>query len=230
MILLLLVMIGLKFWDFSDSESRKFEEPIGMDDKISQNPKPVMDKSMEAKPRTELEPDYGSLEEALELSMLSNSPILKDLTLGFSSVQAMRKFVNSAEANGIELIDQMDALNTIRFKVSNLARASRYFDQFEDEMEPQFNYRVRTPELPRPEFLEGEKSFGDKADEWIGTPAEREDWGRGVKVAILDSGIDRTHSNQLSRFPYDWSTGMVLVCDSWNRSNRRDGRCKDRSA
>ena len=195
LILLLLVMIGLKFWDFSDSESRKFEEPIGMDDKISQNPKPVMDKSMEAKPRTELEPDYGSLEEALELSMLSNSPILKDLTLGFSSVQAMRKFVNSAEANGIELIDQMDALKTIRFKVSNLARASRYFDQFEDEMEPQFNYRVRTPELPRPEFLEGEKSFGDKADEWIGTPAEREDWGRGVKVAILDSGIDRTHSN-----------------------------------
>ena len=107
----------------------------------------------------------------------------------------MRKFINSAEANGIELIDQMDALKTIRFKVSNLARASRYFDQFEDEMEPQFNYRVRTPELPRPEFLEGEKSFGDKADDWIGTPAEREDWGRGVKVAILDSGIDRTHSN-----------------------------------
>ena len=115
-----------------------------MDDKISQNPKPVVDKSMDAEPRTELEPDYGSLEEALELSMLSNSPILKDLTLGFSSVQAMRKFVNSAEANGIELIDQMDALKTIRFKVSNLARASRYFDQFEDEMEPQFNYRVRT--------------------------------------------------------------------------------------
>ena len=56
----------------------------------------------------------------------------------------MRKFVNSAEANGIELIDQMDALKTIRFKVSNLARASRYFDQFEDDMEPQFNYRVRT--------------------------------------------------------------------------------------
>ena len=91
LILLLLVMIGLKFWDFSDSESRKFEEPIGMDDKISQNPKPVVDKSMDAEPRTELEPDYGSLEEALELSMLSNSPILKDLTLGFSSVQAMRK-------------------------------------------------------------------------------------------------------------------------------------------
>ena len=77
LILLLLVMIGLKFWDFSDSESRKFEEPIGMDDKISQNPKPVMDKSMEAKPRTELEPDYGSLEEALELSMLSNSTHFK---------------------------------------------------------------------------------------------------------------------------------------------------------
>ena len=45
------------------------------------------------------------------------------------------------------------------------------------------------------QFLEGEKSFGDKADDWIGIPEEREDWGRGVKVAILDSGIDRTHSN-----------------------------------
>ena len=30
---------------------------------------------------------------------------------------------------------------------------------------------------------------------WLGVSDERQDWGRGVKVAVLDSGVDRTHSN-----------------------------------
>jgi len=135
------------------------------------------------------------IERELDLSMLVDSPILEDLTLGFATTQSMQTFLAQAEANGFRVRDRSAELKTIRLRVTDLDQASRYLDKMENEEEPHYNYRVRSPELPRAEFLEGEKSFGANADEWIGVPEERNDWGRGVKVAILDSGIDLSHSN-----------------------------------
>ncbi len=137
----------------------------------------------------------SQIERELDLSMLVDSPILEDLTLGFATTQSMQTFLAQAEANGFRVRDRSAELKTIRLRVTDLDQASRYLDKMENEEEPHYNYRVRSPELPRAEFLEGEKSFGANADEWIGVPEERNDWGRGVKVAILDSGIDLSHSN-----------------------------------
>jgi thermitase len=135
------------------------------------------------------------IERELDLSTLVDSPILKDLTLGFATTLSMQTFLAQAEANGFRVRDRSAELKTIRLRVTDLDKASRYLDKMENEEEPHYNYRVRSPELPRAEFLEGEKSFGANADQWIGIPEERNDWGRGVKVAILDSGIDLSHSN-----------------------------------
>ena len=135
------------------------------------------------------------IERKLDLSTLVDSPILEDLTLGFATTQSMQTFLAQAEANGFRVRDRSAELKTVRLRVLDLDQASRYFDKMENEEEPHYNYRVRSPELPRAEFLEGEKSFGANADQWIGVPEERNDWGRGVKVAILDSGIDLSHSN-----------------------------------
>ena len=79
--------------------------------------------------------------------------------------------------------------------MNDLKKASQYFDSLDGGMEPEFNYRVQSPELPRAEFLEGEKEFGANAYDWLGTPRDRQDWGRGVKVAIIDSGIDLKNLN-----------------------------------
>ena len=192
-IFLLVFIIGNKFWDFYDRESSKFEDPAVRQLKTLGNLPSVESGPM--RPDLVLAPEVDGWEDALELGMLGNSPVLQDLTLGFPSAGEMREFLNSAVRNGIEIIDRVDSLNTVRFSVTDLGKASRYFGELEDYVEPQYNYRVRTPELPRPEFLEGEKNFGAHADKWMGTPEERRDWGSGVKVAILDSGIDPSHSN-----------------------------------
>jgi thermitase len=192
-IFLLIVIIGNKFWDFYDRESSKFEDPVVDQPKTLESTLSIENDSIQ--PDLALAPEADLWENALELTMLGNSPVLQDLTLGFSSAGAMREFINAAGRNGIEIIDRVDSLNTVRFAVTDLGKASRYFDEFEDDVEPQYNFRVRTPELPGPEFLEGEKNFGAHADKWMGTPEERRDWGSGVKVAILDSGIDQSHSN-----------------------------------
>ena len=192
-IFLLIVIIGNKFWDFYDRESSKFEDPVVDQPKTLESTLSIENDSIQ--PDLALAPEADLWENALELTMLGNSPVLQDLTLGFASAGAMREFINAAGRNGIEIIDRVDSLNTVRFAVTDLEKASRYFDEFEDDVEPQYNFRVRTPELPGPEFLEGEKNFGAHADKWMGTPEERRDWGSGVKVAILDSGIDQSHSN-----------------------------------
>ncbi len=193
LVILLIVMIGIKFWDFYDGESRKFETSIVQKGETSE--KAYFVESVPFQSDLEFQSDFDFWEEGLEFAMFDNSPVLQDLTLGFTSDEKMRKFISSSKRNGFEVVDQMDELKTVRFKVTDLGKASRYFGDFKEDVSPQFNYRVRTPQLPRAEFLEGEKDFGASADQWIGTPEERKDWGRGVKVAILDSGIDQSHSN-----------------------------------
>ena len=199
-IFLLIFIIGNKFWDFYDRESSKFEDSVVGQPKTLGGAPSIESNSIQ--PDLVLAPEADLLENALEIGMLGNSPVLQDLTLGFASAGVMKEFINSAERNGIEIIDRMDSLNTVRFAVTDLGKASRYFDELKEDVEPQYNYRVRTPELPRPEFLEGEKNFGANADKWMGTPEERRDWGSGVKVAILDSGIDHTQ---------DLAIGIVIV-------------------
>jgi subtilisin family serine protease len=66
-------------------------------------------------------------------------------------------------------------------------------DEWGDEISTQYNYRVRQPQAPRSEVIEGEKEFGGQAPDWLGAPVDRENWGRGIKVAVIDSGIDASH-------------------------------------
>lgn len=194
LILLLLVMIGVEFWDYSGVESSS----IVVDKLTHSTPNgpepPIISKSLSHSPSQSTD-EISALEDRSHLWNYAPSPILKDLTLGFSSLQKMKSFLDNAPMNGIKINGKSDALLTVRFAVKDLPRASKFFDNAEDPIDPQFNYRLRTPVLPRAEYLEGEKSFGAGADTWLGVSDERQDWGRGVKVAVLDSGVDRTHSN-----------------------------------
>ena len=131
----------------------------------------------------------------LDLSVFANSEMLQDLTLGFKSLAAMKDFIIEAKKNGIQIRDQLDQVSMVRVRIRDLTKAAHFMDQWDEEIEPQYNFRVQTPELPRAEFLDNEKGFGANANQWMGTPEERKEWGRGIKVAILDSGIDRRNSN-----------------------------------
>ena len=187
-------MIGVKFWDYSGVESSSI---VG--DKLTRSTpngpeSPINSKFLSQSPSQSMN-EISVSEARSHLWDHAHSPILKDLTLGFSSLQKMKSFLDNAPMNGIMIKGSSNALLTVRFAVKDLPTASRFFDNAEDQVEPQFNYRLRTPVLPRAEYLEGEKSFGAGANVWLGISDERQDWGRGVKVAVLDSGVDRTHSN-----------------------------------
>ena len=191
---LLLLFLGFKLWKTFNNKSSEIVQTLN-----TQEGSEFIDRKVPLfTPIKNLNEEFflpEQIQRELDLSMKVDSPILEDLTLGFVSMRAMQRFLDQAKVNGFIVRDLSAELKTVRLRVSDLDKASRYFDKMEKDEEPHYNYRVRAPELPRPEFLEGEKGFGSSADDWMGTPSDRQDWGRGVKVAILDSGIDKTHSN-----------------------------------
>ena len=95
----------------------------------------------------------------IDLSMIFDSPILEDLTLGFSSPDEMKKFLTKARANGFQ-IREIRGITNGSFKSYRLRYSFQYFARSEYETEPQFNHQVRSPELPRAEFLEERKASG----------------------------------------------------------------------
>ncbi len=127
---------------------------------------------------------------------LEGSRVLRDLTLGFSSSEKMESFRADAEKNGIRVLGSISELATVRVRIRDIPDALRYMDRDEwsGEISPQYNYPVQQPAPPRSESLEGEKEFADGASDWLGVSEDRADWGKGVKVAVLDSGVDVTHS------------------------------------
>ena len=187
-------MTGIQFWDFFSDESSANEQEINI--LSNHRESKVIDKEKDILIETKkINYDFLSSDYEDEFWLFSNSPVLKDLTIGFKSQSSMHSFVQNASLNGIKIRDRSDKLLTVRFEVTELNKASDFFDNSEIKSEPQFNYRLKSPDLPRADFLEGEKNFGAYANEWLGASVERKNWGKGVKVAILDSGVDRYHSN-----------------------------------
>jgi len=145
------------------------------------------------RPRLQEIDSFSTLRDELLFQSLSDSKVLKDLTLGFTDRREMEQFRSEAEQNGIRILGEISGLSTLRIQIRDLASASRFMNEWKDEVATHYNYPIRQPELPREEIFEGEKEFGAQAAEWLGAPADRDNWGRGIKVAVIDSGIDVTH-------------------------------------
>ena len=52
---------------------------------------------------------------------------------------------------------------------------------------------MRQPLPPRSEMVDESSSFSGSFLEWLGGNSERNHFGSGVKVAVIDSGIDSNH-------------------------------------
>ena len=133
--------------------------------------------------------DFSYLLEEGHLNTLN----LSDLTMGFSSFGSVRKIIDSAQSMGIEVLETIPELASLRFRVVDLPKAMESFAHMEEGFELSQNYKIRLPSLPEPKLVFAEKGFGDDAMNWLGVPRERSTWGKDIKVAILDSGVDAEH-------------------------------------
>lgn len=104
----------------------------------------------------------------------------------FATAAERAAFLKRAAEAGIPIRGVLEKLNAVRLSPSDLAKLG-------GGQALEFNYRVQAPDIPQgrsPDGVEYE-GFGNHALEWLGAdPAQQAGWGKGITIALLDTGVD----------------------------------------
>jgi hypothetical protein len=103
----------------------------------------------------------------------------------FKDDASYRKFLAGLNDRGLKLLGKSDRLRAVRFGFGD------GFDPSDlDDAELGYNYLVTVPTPPNAEAQAGAVGFGRNALDWLGVEHDNSTWGKGVTVAILDSGVN----------------------------------------
>lgn len=141
-----------------------------------------------ADPRLALAPLLTALEQAL----LRGDARPDEAVLTFKDDAALRAFLARASAAGLTVVSRLDALRSLRVRYDS-------FDSLRDELlahggdydSLSANSLVGIPQRPvREERPDVEQiPFRNDTLAYLGATGDRSDWGRGVTIAVLDSGV-----------------------------------------
>ena len=130
--------------------------------------------------------------EALTSRVQPKGAIPNEAIITFKSPSAMKAFLERAAAEGLVVKGRITGLNGVRAAFDSLDRLQRELvDHANDIAGAGANFPVASPGLPAPENRGpgGNAPFGDALMNSIGAGVDRTEWGRGVTVAVLDSGV-----------------------------------------
>ena len=122
----------------------------------------------------------------------SPDAIAGDYILTVRDAAARERLLALARTQGIRVVDRHG--NMVRVRVADRQRLAALLARMADEVDVEANVRMRIPLLDDPgEALPAPASpysgFGDQALAWLGIPEPDTEWGRGVRVAVLDTGV-----------------------------------------
>ncbi|MBD37391.1 MAG: hypothetical protein CMI28_04870 [Opitutae bacterium] len=99
--------------------------------------------------------------------------------------------------HGFEIIDFLESLGTIRIRVDDPISFAHFLADNENGFEFEQNVRLKLPTLPEQRILEAEEPFSGHSMNWLGAQDDRQESGRGITIAVLDTGIDINHESLL---------------------------------
>lgn len=140
--------------------------------------------------RGERLPSGGDDARAAEAGALEGERILV-----FKDRSALEAFLTRA-GEGIRILGRLDALHALRVGFEDPADLASLLTGEESES---FVYPVRPPDPPDGTVQAGAVPMGNRLLEWLGIRGDHSAWGKGVLVAVLDTGIEshRVFSNGL---------------------------------
>ena len=94
---------------------------------------------------------------------------------------------------GLAVKDYLPKLGVTRFSVTNPKLAFPFFERFLKDDHISINHPLRIPLPPRDLVHTEESSFSDSFIDWMGGEVGRTGFGKGVKLALLDSGVNSSH-------------------------------------
>ena len=142
--------------------------------------------------------EYSLLEEINQTSVKEFDDLLKQLNPGNDWVlcldeASLENLAVSASISGIKLVESLPELGVIRVKILDTKKALPLLIEYISNNQISPNYTMRQPLPPRKELVLDEASFSDSYIKWLGGRDDRANLGTGVKVALLDSGVDLSH-------------------------------------
>ena len=115
-----------------------------------------------------------------------------DWVLGLSETNH-QSFLRNSRQNGIQIISQIPEINSVRFRVSDPGIALPFLEKFFEDNQLSPNHPLSLPLTPRPGQTQQVDSFDQSLIDWLGGHSERSHMGKGVKIALLDSGVNSDH-------------------------------------
>ena len=99
----------------------------------------------------------------------------------------------NASICGIKLVESLAELGVVRVKILDTKKALPLLAEYISNNQISPNYMMRQPLPPRKELALNEASFSDSYINWLGGRDDRANLGTGIKLALLDSGVDPSH-------------------------------------
>ena len=125
--------------------------------------------------------------------------------LTFANAEAYRKFLARARQSGLTVLGQLDALLAVRVRYDSLADLQAdLLGNAADFSEVGANFYISIPQAPEKEdrALVNLVPLGDKLRQFLGVTGDCSQWGRGVTIAVLDSGVAPDGTFGLGRVQY----------------------------
>jgi hypothetical protein len=140
-----------------------------------------------------------------------------ELVLGFKDPDAYRRFLERAAKAGVSMLGRLDRLNLARVKVDDLpAFESDLNDHPQDFADLDANILVFPPTVPEQDerVAATQVPFNNGLQEFLGINGDTSNWGQGITIAVLDSGVaaDSTFGQGKVRY-LDIGMGLYPLAD-----------------
>jgi hypothetical protein len=167
--------------------------------RIVANPEPVTPppaKSAEAAPSAAntlpVSSEVRGLLAAFEAALNRANVRAREALLTFKDEAGLRRFLDRAGKSGLEILGQLDGLNSVRVRYGRFdALQNELLQNAADYAAVSANYLVNIPQAPAKEDRAAvdQVPFRNDTLAFVGVPADHSTWGRGTTIAILDTGI-----------------------------------------
>lgn len=139
-----------------------------------------------------LRPAARALLDAVQRLLLRKDIRPNETVLTFKDDAAIARFLQRAGRAGLSILGQLDGLRSVRVHYDDLAALQNELTQnAADYDEVAGNYVFSVPQVPTKQDRAAinEVPFGNNALAFIGATGDRTQWGRGVTIAVLDTGV-----------------------------------------
>jgi hypothetical protein len=140
-----------------------------------------------------------------------------ELVLGFKDADAYRRFLERAARSGVSILGRLDRLNLARVKVDDLAAFESDLNEHSNDFaDLDANMLVFPPTVPEQDerVAATQVPFNQGLREFLGISGDTSNWGQGITIAVLDSGVSADSTFGPGKVRYlDVGMGLYPLAD-----------------